>query len=233
MLSVLISSALAQPTAARAGTLEEPVRHEVGVRYRFLNVPDNVADWWLHGPDDNPELPPRPHVAATGVGIDYRIGKGVNAGVFYVEWLKALVTEGYFDDREDPPDFYDGDYIVPVNFGAVNLGAVYEANFQVVETERLTVEPLLGFGLGVAILTGRLENWDGQIDETTGDLIAPWDWYAMNPDDPDGVFEIPPALPLVDVVFGTRFVIDDHYAIRVEGGFHVMPNVGVTFGYQF
>ena len=233
MLSMLVSTALAQQMAAKAGSREEPVLHEVGLRYRFLNVPDNVAEWWLHGPEDNPELPDRPHVAATGVGIDYHLQKGTNVGVFYVEWLKALVTEGYFDDREDPPDYYDGDYLVPERFGAVNFGANYQAHFTVADGERLKVEPLMGIGLGLALLTGTLQKWDGHIDEATGDLIPAYEWYELNPDDPDGEFELPPVLPLIDIVFGCRFLIDDHYAIRAEFGFHDMPYAGVTLGYQF
>jgi hypothetical protein len=213
MLTLLLQPALAQQYAPKAGGSGDPLRHEIGVRYRFLNAPENIASWWLHGPEDNPDLPERPHIAATGVGLDYHIQKGVNGGVFYVEWLKVLVTEGYFDDREEPPDYYDGDYLVPERFGGFNIGANYMAHFRVVETEGFALEPVFGIGLGVAILTGEVPKWEGHTDA-------------------DGYLEIPPVLPLIDVVFGLRFLIQDHYAIRLEGGIHTLPYLGATLGYQ-
>ena len=102
---------------------------------------------------------------------------------------------------------------------------------------------MFGAGIGVAIKTGNLTEWEpGEPDGTANADNAD---QACGPDSPayeralelgcanDGPVRIPPVLPILDVNLGVRFNINDHAGIRLEGGVHDLPYAGASVGITF
>ena len=81
--------------------------------------------------------------------------------------------------------------------------------------------------MGVGIRSGSLDKWD------SGDFERAPDNYAANPDTPDGSYDIPKVLPVVDVQAGIRFVISEQANIRFYGGLHNLIFVGSSVGVVF
>ena len=235
--SVLLS--VVSPAHAQSATPPDNTNDEHGIafQYRWVRVPDAILDIWLHDGSEDPSLPDRPSLGGNTYGLSYTFQRDRTGLTAYAGWLRSNLEEGYFDDRDDGdvPDYTDGDYVRPVNFGYVDVGANIIHHAPLIDNPgSLRWEFLVGAGLGVAIVTGRLEQWDSQIDEETGDVIAAYEWVAQDPEpEPDGTFNIPPALPILDVTLGTRFLIKDHWSIRLEGGLHNFLYTGASLGYVF
>lgn len=231
MISLLLCSAA---LAADPGIAPE---HGVAFRYRFMNVPGAILDIWLHDGTEDPSFPERPGLYAHVFGLDYTLQRDRTGITVYAERVRSGMEEGYFDDKDDgaEPDYTDGDYIRPYRFGLAGLGVDVTHHAPLIDNAgELRWELLFGAGLGVGFLTGELQQWDSHIDEDTGDLIPAYDWVAQDPEPPpDGTFDLPLALPLVDIVIGTRFLIKDHYSLRLEGGLHDFVYGSASVGYVF
>ena len=80
--------------------------------------------------DDGSGIPARPSHGAYALGMEYVLDGGSNAGIFYAEYLKPSFDAGYWDDADREPDYTDGSWIAPKEFGLVVLGADYAAQFR-------------------------------------------------------------------------------------------------------
>ncbi|MCK6520458.1 hypothetical protein L6R49_03355 [Myxococcota bacterium] len=228
----LAGDALAQstetaPTPAPSST--QPVRArpylmEVNVRGRYLGVPASLFDiWYYNDTDDGGTHLPRPQARAWSVGLEYVVKNDTQNGVFYFDYVGNLMEGGYWDDREDPPDYFDGDYVVPDRLSLLTLGADYY--YELHATQWLSF--MFGAGLGVAVVTGNLQKWDGD------DGVPSYEIYAQRPDDPDDVIAIPKVLPVVDINAAIKFDINHRANIRLEGGFHNLLYTGAAVGIIF
>lgn len=214
---------------------------ELGFRGRYLNVPRSILDiWffdkdapgWIHG--DNQ----RPGVKGYSGGLEFVVKSKVEPdsnsgsnGIFYVQWLANLTPEGYWDDREEPPNHTDGDFLKPTsNMGMVLIGANYAYELHMVKTAdtngNFGMSMLVGGGLGAGILVGKLEYWRPEGGTTAIDRHA-----AGLPKDGDKA--IPPVLPIVDLSLGLRFNFGDRLVLRVEGGLQTMLYGGASLGLMF
>ena len=125
----LAQSTETAPTPAPSTT--QPVRArpylmEVNVRGRYLGVPSSLFDiWYYNEADDGGTHLPRPQARAWSVGLEYVVKNDTQNGVFYFDYVGNLMEGGYWDDREDPPDYFDGDYVVPDRLSLLTLGADY------------------------------------------------------------------------------------------------------------
>lgn len=219
-------------------------RMEVNARGRYLWVPGSVLDSWYERHDTSGDtIPDRPNVAAYAMGLEFVAKDDKANGIFYAEYISSLIKEGYWDDVEDandPPDDADGSYIRPDKFGLIVVGADYARDIKA----NPWFSVLIGGGLGVAVKTGSLVEWDpgevandGDNDNTDPNCgPAPSPAYeralALGCAD-DGPVRVPPVLPMVDLNLGVRFTLSERATIRVEGGLHDVPYLGGALGITF
>jgi|GEM_PF-1388857 len=208
---------------------------EISFRGRRVGVPGSILDIWYYNEDDPgwADSRDRPRINGYALGLEFVV-KGDSAnGIFYIEYVKSLMEEGYWDDREEPHDPLDGDFLKPSNnLGMAVFGAdyAYEAHF--VRTDQTNgafgLSFLVGGGLGVGVLFGNLERWGPGPAGTPGNIR--YDAGEEPDGDKDG---IPPVLPMVDINAGLRFNFGDRFVVRVEGGLHTMLYYGATAGIMF
>lgn len=246
-LSVFAAPARAEepdePTMATEATTEvapQKTRQylmEVNFRGRYLFVPDSILDIWYETHEG--ESIERPKISAYSLGLDFVVRNKQANGIFYAEYLSSLIKPGYWDDRDNPPDYLDGSYLEPEFFGLVMIGADYA--YELHATNWLSF--MFGAGIGVAIKTGNLIEWEP--GEPEGTPNADNADQACGPDSPayeralelgcadDGPVRVPTVLPILDVNLGVRFNINDHAGIRLEGGVHDLPYAGGSVGITF
>ena len=207
---------------------------EVNFRGRYVFVPRSIFNIWYYDEDDEgwPSGQQSPTIHGYALGLEYVI-KGDSAnGIFYVEWIKSLVTEGYWDDREEPPDHTDGDYLVPTpNLGLVAFGADYAYEVYFVRSDdtngAFAMSFLVGGGLGLGVMIGYFDRWGPEGG------VPGYERYG-NGEPADGKKEgIPKVVPMVDVNAGLRFIFGDRIVLRLEGGLHSLIYGGATLGIMF
>jgi hypothetical protein len=247
---LLLAQAVAEPmeggddgggTAPGAGA-ERDMNFMVGFRSKYMAVPDSILD--LATFPHSGEAIARPSVSGYSLGLEFVVEGNRTAttrpnGIFYVEYIGAVMEDGYWDDRENPADYDDGSWIAPKDLGMVAIGADYMSEFMITDWFAFMV----GAGLGIGFVTGELTEWEPGEPDSTGDNT---DWtcgsdapaYDRADDDKldcpdDGTVAIPPVLPVVDILVAVRFNIKDRASIRLEGGFHDMFFGGLSIGITF
>jgi len=207
---------------------------EVNFRGRYVFVPQSIFSIWYYNEDDDGWADSRdaPRIHGYALGLEFVI-KGDSAnGIFYVEWIESMVTEGYWDDKEEPPDHLDGDYLVPTeNLGMVVGGADYAYEVHMVRTEKTNgafgMSFLVGGGLGIGVMLGHFDRWGPGPDGTPANVR----YDAGDPS--DGEKDIPKVFPMVDINAGFRFNFGDRVVLRLEGGLHTMIYGGGALGVMF
>lgn len=230
----------AAPSAAAKVGKSRQYLMEVNARGRYLWLPNSVLDiWYFRHNEAGSTAPERPNVAAYSMGLEFVIKDKQANGIFYLEYINSLIGEGYWDDVENPADNLDGSYIRPEFFGLVTIGADY--GYELHATNWLSF--MFGGGLGVAIKTGDLIEWEPGEDPLNGDSdntdpscgTAPTPAYERVdqgcPD--DGPLRVPPVLPMIDINIGLRFNFSDRASLRLEGGLHDLPYAGGAIGITF
>lgn len=212
---------------------------QVNARGRYLWVPKSALDVATNRHDEPDDLiPDRPHVAAYAMGVELVVDDQNDNGIFYVEYISSLIEEGYWDDVDNPQDTLDGSWVRPENFGFVVAGANY--------AREVPAAPWLSFlfggGLGVAVTTGQLTEWEPGEDPNNGASdntdpacgVAPTPAYERHEFCPDdGPVRVPPVLPMVDVTVAARFNFSDRASLRIEGGLHDALYTGAALGITF
>lgn len=212
---------------------------EVNARGRYLFVPDSLIDIWYETHAGEAVID-RPKIQAYSLGLDFVVRDRQANGIFYAEYLSSMIKPGYWDDRDNPPDYLDGSWIEPEHFGLVMLGADYA--YEIRANNWFSV--MVGAGIGVGIKTGQLVEWEPGEDPTNSDSdnvdpscgpagTAAYTRALELGCTDDGPVRVPSVLPVLDVNLGMRFNINDHASIRLEGGVHDLfyggAAVGVTF----
>ena len=232
-LDIPLPQHLEPARAGDSGVQTRPFTQEVNLRGGWANVPASLLDiWYFDAEDNNGTHMERPRAHAYAIGLEYVIRNEQANGIFYFEYMPALMKDGYWDDREDPPDYQDGDYVAPDHLALFNVGANYAFEVKI----QPWVSLLFGGGLGLAVRTGEISKWDSKIvTDENGDQykLLPWDNYEQNPDTPDDVYDIPKVLPMIDIQAAIRFVISDQANIRIYGGLHNLIFVGASAGVVF
>lgn len=219
----------------RQGVESSTVQHErgfdmeVGFRGRMVSVPKSILDIWYFDEDDNGLK--RPDIRGYALGLEFVVKGDTANGIFYFEYMDATLQEGYWDDREEPGDHLDGDYLVPTpNLGMAALGADYAYEVHFIRTAdtngNFGLSFLVGGGLGVGFLIGDLDRWgpEGGVPGYTRHTEG---------EPPDGKKDIPKVFPMVDVNAGLRFNFGDRAVLRVEGGLHTLLYYGASLGIMF
>ena len=219
--------------AGDAGVTVRPFTQEVNIRGGWATVPASVLDiWYFDGEDNGGTHQERPRAHAYGIGLEYVIRTDEANGIFYLGYMPSLMKGGYWDDREDPPDYQDGDYVNPDHLSLFNIGANYAFEVKI----QPWVSLLFGGGLGIGIRGGSIDKWDSKIvTDSNGDQykLLPWENFEQNPDTPDDSYDIPKVLPVIDIQAGVRFTISEQANIRIYGGLHNLIFVGSSVGVVF
>ncbi len=205
---------------------------ELNIRGRWLTVPDSVLDIWYFNENDPGANPlARPKARGYAVGIEYVLKPRPTNWIFYVEYAGSLMQDGYFDDIEEPADHDDGDYIRPDGFGLMVAGANYA--HEIVAAPWVSF--MVGGGLGIAVVTGELTQWNGgDPDNAEPDCLPSSAAYErVDVCEDDGPKRLPGVLPMIDISGGVRFNLGDQGNIRIEGGLHDMIYVGAAAGVSF
>jgi hypothetical protein len=209
---------------------------EVGLRIRNVTVPSSVMDIWYFDKDD-PDwawIDGRPKIGGTAMGLEFNVvGKGSN-GIFYAEFVDSRMKAGYWDDIEDSEavDHLDGDWVAPsAGTGLVAFGGDYAYEALLVKSEQTDGRFALGFmvggGLGMGILAGRLDRW------TPDDNGNPSYKRVLDGLPPDDDQNLPRVYPMVDVNAGLRFSFGDRVSWRLEGGLHTLLFYGSSVAVRF
>jgi len=219
----------ATPGATRNNTME------FGLRWRYMSVPQGIVNPFVFLNEGTPFE--RPVIRGQTFGMEYVIRNKSANGIFYAEYLLSGIKDGYWDDVEKPENHDDGSWLEPQRLGAVMIGA--DGAYEVYAQPWWSFT--FGGGLGLAILTGKIIEWEPGEDETSAeqDNTEP----DCGPTEPaytrkdhcadDGPMQLPPVLPIIDILVGMRFHIADRATIRIEGGFHDMFYVGSSVGVVF
>lgn len=207
---------------------------DFSVRVRAVSIPRPILNTWFFD-DNDPSwayIEPRPAVKGTALGLEYGLRGPKANGTFYLEFVDSGVGAGYWDDKEDPANHLDGDFLVPsTGMGLVAIGAdsAYEAHLVYLDQTggRFGMSFFTGGGLGVGVLAGNLDRW------RPDDQGNPAYKRYLDGLPPDSGKELPRVYPMVDVNFGLRFNFGDLVVWRLEGGLHTLlyygSSVGVTF----
>lgn len=237
MLRSLTAVLVLLPTAALAAeTGGAPVKthHEFSFRGRAMSVPSSILDIWYFGADDAGWALPgedRPAITGNSLGIEYTLIRDKNRFTFFVDNVNSTMKAGYWDDREDPADHFDGSYLVPTsNFGFVTTGVDFGYDLELVRTDQTNGVFGLSFvpsgGIGVLVKKGDINEW-----RPNGGVPA-YVSYAAGLD-PDRQVKAPPVLPMIDVNLGLKFNFGDRVVARVEGGLHNTLFYGGSVGVMF
>jgi hypothetical protein len=214
--------------AVQTGAKKRNFLMEVNFRSRYLILPDSVLDIWYEDHEEDANIPDRPSVRAYVLGGEFVVKDRQANGIFYAEWIKPTLQEGYWDDREEPPDDGDGSYVRPDGFGLVAIGANY--GYEIRANEWFSF--LVGAGLGVGFRVGELQEWrPGDTEGMCGYLQTAYERAGSC--EPDQIVEVPGAIPIIDVNVGPKFNFGDRASLRIEGGLHDLPYFGGTLGVVF
>lgn len=213
---------------------ERSTNMEVGLRLRSMSIPNSLVDIWFFNDsaDGWAYTAPRPSIVATAYGLEAAFKTEGAMGVFYFDYIDSNLVEGYWDDQDEPPDHLDGDYLKPSkNLGLAAIGADYYQEIAIVKSAKTNgvfgLDFVVGGGLGIAVLTGEIEQWQSTETGSPG-----YDRY-LDGDISDGAKKIPKVLPLLDVNAGLRLSFGDRASIRFEGGLHSMVYWGATTSVMF
>lgn len=216
--------------------------HTVGMRLRHGWVPRGIIDNWFFDIDDVGALPyERPTVRTTMIGLEYTLALEEGGGPAFVFWGERLpihIDDGYWDDREDPPDHLDGTWIATsTGFGAWTLGANYLQEMPLSPTTAPVWSSfIVSFGLGAAFRNGELTFWHSgehpELDDPACQVARPApERVADCPS--DGGLPLPSVLPILDLTLGTRVHLTEHANVRLEAGIHNVLYVGMSAGGSF
>lgn len=226
-----------EPTPERAPRVrkERTMQMEIGFRGRRLSIPNGLMDIWYSDKDSEGwPLPDegRPHINGWSYGIEWGFKDKHANGIVWLDWIDSSMPAGYWDDRDEPPDTADGDYIVPgKNVGILAFGGDYGHEVDMVRLDRTKgifgLSFLVGGGLGLGVLVGPLDEWSQAEDGTPAYTL-----YA-NGEPPQSEKDVTRYYPIVDVNVGLRLNFADRVELRLEGGLHTLLYYGAAVGVRF
>lgn len=216
---------------------------EVGFRGRFMSLPEGILDLGAE-PHNDDEFPSRPDVSGYTIGLEFIVKEKSANGIFYVEFFKPLIDDGYWDDMDRNPDYTDGSWIKFDDFSFVVIGADYA--YELHANNWLSF--LFGAGIGAGIKMGNIYEWqapedpenpDGNNNNNTDPDCTPeeqallaYERYDKCSYDAELYPDIP-VLPFLDINLGVRFSISNRASIRLEGGIHNLFYGGAAVGVVF
>ena len=210
---------------------------ELNLRGRYLSVPSAIMDAWYFDADDEGANPfQRPNLRMYSFGLEYVVKPQPANLIVYYEYIGNGIDEGYWDDRESPPDHDDGDWLKPSNFGLHVIGFNYAHEIPISDdSKNVWVSMLFGGGVGIGILSGELTVWHpGGNESITNNCLR--DAPAFERKDtcePDGEIKLPGVLPVLDLTMSTKVNFAERAHARLDLGIHNTFYVGTAVGTVF
>ena len=235
-----VDSSTDSATAATASS--DSPQLGVNLRFRSMSIPSSILDTWYFDSDDAGARPlDRPKVGANVYGVEFAVEPAPASFLFYAEYWKVRMEEGYWDDREDEPvDHNDGSWLQPSKLGMVAFGANVGHEVPLSNDDANNWVGLrFGGGLGLAIPTGTINRWNAGANWTSdpSNGCAPDEFAPTRATttacDPDEVLELWPVFPVLDIDVALRMHISDVALIRIDAGMHDMFYVGTAVGATF
>jgi hypothetical protein len=242
LLLALMGPATAQePPAAPAvaPAADEAPKYATGFRYRRFFLPGFVLDGFYFDEDDEGALPyKRPTVGGFLMGAEFVLQVRPAHFVFYAEYIRIGMDEGYMDDRESPPEHRDGDWVKPQGLGIVAIGANYAHEVALSPQEKkVWVSMMFGGGLGIGFTTGKIQQWKpGPHPEVVDKQCKREDLAPDRLDcEHDEEWRPPPVVPMFDITMTLfRMHIANSGILQLDSGLHeAMPYLGFSAGGEF
>lgn len=215
---------------------ERQFQMEIGFRGRAMSLPQAIMSVWYHDSKDAgwPLADQgRPAINGWSVGLEFVVKKDSANGIFYFDYVDSNMPGGYWDDKErdEDPNFFDGEWIEPSKtLGLATFGANYGYELHLVKTEKTKgyfgLSMLFGGGVGLGILIGDIEVWEGASGKPAYQLYDEGD--AAN-----GETKVPRVYPMLDLNASLRLNFADRAVLRLEGGLHSMFYWGASLGVMF
>jgi len=213
---------------------ERAYQMEFNFRGRWVTVPRSILDVWYYDSDDDDwaYIERRPRIKGYALGVEFVV-KGDSAnGFFFAEFMDSEMETGYWDDVEEPPDHLDGDFLAPsAGLGLIAFGADYAYEAHLIRPSdtqgRFGLSYLIGGGLGMGIMTGKLDRWGPDDDGNPSYKLF------LDGADPVDNKDLPRVYPIVDVNTGLRVNLGNRMVFRFEGGLHTLLYYGMTAGVMF
>lgn len=204
-------------------------QYGLGVRARYVTIPNFMLEWFLAHATSMQSF--------TAVGAEVVRRRGNFDLVVGLEYDAIAPQEGLYQEKGDSlvacgpptgdesqcPDFVTGEDLAL-------LGA--DISF----LWHLKVHPLVqlryGAGIGIGVVLGEVEQHD---------RVCPSETSLGDLDDPKACrdimqvknADIPPVVPIVNLLVGARFQLHDQISLNIEGGFRDMFFFGGGVNYLF
>lgn len=202
-------------------------QYGLGVRARYVTIPNFMLEWFLAHATSMQSF--------TAVGAELVRRRGNFDLVFGLEYDAIAPKEGLYQEKGDSltqcglgdesqcPDYVTGEDLALLGVDASFLW-------------HLDVHPLVqlryGAGIGMGVVLGEVEQHDRQCNAGTslGDLDDPKacrDLMQVKNAD------IPPIVPIVNLLVGARVKLHEQLSLNIEGGFRDMFFFGGGINYLF
>jgi hypothetical protein len=229
MCLVLVSVLCPQIAGAQANATNDSealvtadrARFGVGARLRYVFMPESILEAFV---EDAPS-----GVGRAGFGIELLRRKGNFDIVVAIEYEGIAPEDGLFLEKGDVPG-QPGQNPDLVEFEGFALLGV-DASFIWHQRIAPRVDLRYGAGIGIAAVLGDIFQTDtacvpgGGIESCMPDPSAPQQH--------DKAENVPPVVPLVNVLVGLRTEIQPRWYVNLEGGFRNLFYVGLGTAYLF
>jgi len=197
----------------------------VGARLRFIFLPSAVTELFVDHATS---------MTSVGYGAEVITRKGNFDVVFGIEYDGLDAENGLYQDKGDDPAQCQADanqcpdYREFESFGMLGLDASFVWHAKVSDKVQLRY----GAGIGLGIVTGKmfLTSTNCGPGTTLEDLDDP-NACALAAGTRREEDDVPPVVPIINVMLGARFQLADNISFNVETGFRDVFYLGAGFGY--
>lgn len=216
-----LATAQEEPEEASIVAQKGQSQFGVGARVRYIFMPTSVLNLFL---DHSTPL------SSFGVGAEVVRRKGNFDVVFGIEYDGVSPEDGLYLEQGDNPST-PGEYPDYVEFdGLALLG--FDASFIWHADIASKVQFRYGGGIGVGLVLGDVKQYDVVCPPgTTVDQLDDESQCAGRVFDKNA--DVPPVVPIVNVVLGFRFKVNEQLTVNLDGGFRNVFYFGLGTDYIF
>jgi hypothetical protein len=196
----------------------------VGARLRYIFLPRSVVELFVDkGTGMN----------SVGVGGELVTRKGNFDIVFGLQYDSLAANNGLYQDKGDDPGqcTADPDKCPDLrefeNFGMISVDASFIWHTDITEKIQLRY----GAGIGLGIMTGKMYLTETRCPPGTTledlDSVSSCPTSGAREEEED----VPPVLPIINLLVGARFMLADNISFNVETGFRDVFYLGAGFAY--
>ena len=189
----------------------------IGARIRYVSMPSAILNLFVEFSEP---------MSSVGFALEVVRRKRDFDIVFGLEYEKTSPDDGWWGEKGETPGQpgEDPDFVEFEDFALVSLDAsfVWHKNFN----EYVALRYGAGIGAGLVL---------GEIFQTDGMCTSPsLDSCVVPPGNPREKSEdVPPVVPIVNVLLGVRIKANENLSFNIEGGFRDMFYFGAGGNYFF